>query len=215
MNSIAPITSLTSTLTGYFKKDGKPIPVNQITSNVIENAIMGLEVISERGAGLLNFVSTYRRLTKIPILVINNFNVNNWLNNIKILLYDKLEENKINLDIVVSKHLLSLDGDEKLLTQVVLNLIYNAIDALSDKDEKRIININADKINQNLVQIAVANNGKIIPAEILEKIFIPFFTTKKDGSGIGLSLSKQIIQLHDGYIYVESDNSETRFVIVI
>ncbi len=172
-------------------------------------------IILTHCSGLLDFLTNYRRLTTIPIPVFSNFNVNTWLNNIKILFYEKYLENHIKLEININKHLTLITGDEKLLAQVIINLIYNAVDGLSEKYDYKFIRITRDKVNQNQVQVVVANNGKIIPADIREKIFIPFFTTKKDGSGIGLSLSKQIIQLHNGYIYVESDVSETRFVIVI
>jgi signal transduction histidine kinase len=214
MNSIAPITSLTTTLTRFFKKDELPVPVSEINEKVIENVIQGLEIIGERGSGLLNFVTSYRRLTKIPTPLFRDFLAHEWLNNTKILLFEKFEENNITLEININRQIRSVMGDEKLLTQVLINLIYNAIDALSDKHENKIVRISIERANQNQVKIVVANNGNPIPEDIQDKIFVPFFTTKEKGSGIGLSLSRQIIQLHHGYIYVESDQSETRFIII-
>jgi two-component system nitrogen regulation sensor histidine kinase NtrY len=214
MNSIAPITSLTTTLTKFFKKDEKPIPAFEIDSFVIENTLQGLDIIAERGHGLLNFVTNYRRLTKIPMPVFNPFSVDEWLNRIKILLFEKLDENQIFLDIDINKHVSLINGDEKLLTQVLINLIYNAVDALSDKLENRKIKISIDYNEQKRLQIAIANNGPMIPVDIQDKIFIPFFTTRENGSGIGLSLSRQIIQQHNGYIYLKSDENLTKFIIV-
>jgi nitrogen fixation/metabolism regulation signal transduction histidine kinase len=215
MNSIAPITSLTTTLTKFFKKNGKPVSIEEINNNIIENTLNGLEIIGERGNGLLDFVTNYRRLSKIPTPVIMPFNALDWLNNIKILLYEKLEENKVILDINVEKYIKNINADEKLLTQVILNLIYNAVDALKDKTVNKKIKILIESEASRQVQITVANNGAMIPSDLQEKIFIPFFTTKENGSGIGLSLSRQIIQLHHGYIYLESDANITKFIIVL
>lgn len=215
MNSIAPITSLTTTLTKFYKKNEKPISKLDINDEMIKDTIQGLEIIEERGNGLLNFVTNYRRLTKIPNPVFNNFSTYDWLNSIKILLYEKLEENNIVMDIQISRHVSTIYGDDKLLTQVIINLIYNAIDALLEQTEPKKIKISIDRNEQNQTKISVANNGTKIPSDIHDKIFIPFFTTKESGSGIGLSLSKQVIQSHHGYLYMESDDKITRFIIVL
>ncbi len=215
MNSIAPITSLTNTLTRFFKKNDRPVHMNEIDEKVIANTIQGLEIIGERGNGLLNFVTNYRRLTKIPAPVFSHFSALEWINNIKILLFEKLEENQITLENYIGKQISTINGDEKLLTHVMLNLIYNAIDALKEKSDERKIKILIDNNEQKQVQITVVDNGTKIPEEIQDKIFIPFFTTKENGSGIGLSLSRQIIQLHHGYIHLESDENQTKFIIVL
>lgn len=215
MNSIAPITSLTSTLTKFYKKDDKPIFVHDVNDKVIADTIQGLEIIGERGNGLLNFVTSYRRLTKIPNPVFNHFSTFDWLTSIKILLFGRLEANQIVLDINIHKSIKTIYGDDKLLTQVIINLIYNAIDALLEKVGNRHIIISIDRNEQHQTQITVANNGCMIPLEIQDKIFIPFFTTRESGSGIGLSLSKQIVQLHHGYLFMESDIEITKFVIVL
>ena len=214
MNSIAPITSLTTTLTKFFKKDETPVQVSEIDAKVIENTIQGLEIIAERGSGLLNFVTNYRRLTKIPNPVFTYFSAKDWLNKIEILLYEKLEVNHIALNVFINKQVNQINGDETLLTQVLINLIYNAIDALQHKKNERKINITLEYTSQKQIQITVENNGEIIPAEIIDSIFIPFFTTRENGSGIGLSLSRQIIQLHNGTMYLESDEKLTKFIII-
>jgi two-component system, NtrC family, nitrogen regulation sensor histidine kinase NtrY len=215
MNSIAPITSLTTTLTKFFKRNDNPVPASEVDARVIQNTIQGLEIIGERGNGLLNFVTNYRRLTKIPQPVFIKFKAYDWLNNLKILLCEKLDENNISFEISVDKQASTLNGDEKLLTQVLINLIYNAIDALLSKSENRKIRVIVERNEQKQIQIIVSNNGPMISAELVDKLFIPFFTTKENGSGIGLSLSRQIVQLHHGYIYLESDETITRFIIVL
>jgi nitrogen fixation/metabolism regulation signal transduction histidine kinase len=215
MNSIAPITSLTTTLTKFFKRNGKPVPISEIDSVVIQNTIQGLEIIGERGNGLLNFVSNYRRLTKVPPPVFSIFSAYEWLNKLKILLHEKLIENNISFEISVDTQAGIINGDEKLLTQVLINLIYNAIDALQMRNENRKIRVTIDRNEQKQIQITVANNGTMVPPELIDKLFVPFFTTRENGSGIGLNLSRQIVQLHHGYIYLESNETITRFIIVL
>jgi nitrogen fixation/metabolism regulation signal transduction histidine kinase len=215
MNSIAPITSLTTTLTKFFKNGDNAVHSTEINDKVVQNTIQGLEIIAEQGNGLLEFVSNYRRLTKIPPPVITKFSAYDWLSNLKILLREKLEEAGVTLELSVNKHADAIHGDRKLLTQVILNLTYNAIDALMQKTVNRKIKISVELSDQRKQQIIVANNGPMIPLDLQDKIFVPFFTTKENGSGIGLSLSRQIIQLHHGYIYLESDENVTKFIIVV
>jgi two-component system nitrogen regulation sensor histidine kinase NtrY len=214
-NSIAPITSLTTTLIRFFKIDAHAVDAGGINEQVINNTIQGLEIIGERVNGLMNFVSSYRRLTKVPAPVFIPFSAVEWLNCIKILLFDKLEDNQIVFDMHIDKHIEVINGDDKLLTQVLFNLIYNAFDALSVIQENGRIKILIEQNMQKQLQITVANNGAKVADEIQDKIFVLFFTTKENGSRIGLSLSRQIVQLHRGYIYLESDEKLTKFVIVL
>lgn len=215
MNSIAPITSLTSTLTKFFRHGDNLVSPSEVDEKVIQNTINGLDIISERGRGLLNFVSNYRRLTRIPAPVFADIEPHSWLNNLKILLTGKLSENNISLDIHIARNVQKVHGDEKLLTQVLINLIYNAIDALCTRCEGRKISLSVEKLEHNTTRIVVENNGAVIDKELHDKIFVPFFTTKENGSGIGLSLSRQIVQLHHGYIHLETNAEVTRFVIVL
>jgi len=215
MNSIAPITSLTTTLTKFFKKNDNPISAAEVDDKVIENTIQGLEIIGERGIGLLDFVTNYRRLTKIPQPVFAKFSAYDWLNNLRILLHEKLAENKVTLEISVNMQAKSIYGDEKLLTQVLINLIYNAIEALHARSENRKIRVIIERNDQRQIQLIISNNGPMIPSELIDKLFVPFFTTKENGSGIGLNLSRQIVQMHHGYIYLESDETITKFIIVL
>lgn len=215
MNSIAPITSLTNTLRKFFRKEQKPVDPSEISADTITHTIQGLEIIEERGKDLMNFISNYRRLTKIPQPVFSEFVAYDWLNNLKVLLHEKLTQNQINFELSVNTLAKNLYGDIKLLTQVLINILSNAIEALRTSNNSRKIKITVEQKDKKQNQITISNNGPAIPPDLLDKIFVPFFTTKESGSGIGLSLSRQIIQMHHGYIYVESNEIATNFVIVL
>jgi two-component system, NtrC family, nitrogen regulation sensor histidine kinase NtrY len=214
MNSIAPITSLTASLRKYFRIGNAPRPPSDISPTIIENTIHGLETIEERGSGLLRFVDSYRRLYKIPPPVYKTFQVEEWLNNLKMLFSDKFRENQIQFEITCL-HIKEISADETLLSHVIINILNNAIDALNEGEGPRTIKIQVEEFEKARTRISVSNNGPVIPPDILDKIFIPFFTTKESGSGIGLSLSRQIIYLHGGYMDVSSNAEATNFVIVI
>jgi two-component system, NtrC family, nitrogen regulation sensor histidine kinase NtrY len=215
MNSVAPITSLSNTLTRIFIRNKQPLPVSDITDTHIANVIHGLEVIENTGQGLMRFVADYRKLTKIPIPAFKPIPVADWLNAIRMLMECRLTEESIrfNMDYKGSKQ--EFIGDEKLLTQVMINIINNAADALSETTDKRI-SLHTSENSQGKLIIKIADNGKGIPAEELDKIFIPFYTTKENGSGIGLSLSRKIIRLHRGSMSVVSKPGEqTIFTLII
>ena len=124
-----------------------------------------------------------------------------------------LEQKNIELETIIKDMDLTLEADVNLLEQVLINLVVNAIEAVKEKPHPRIV-LSAYVANNHKTIIKVADNGTGMPVEILEKIFIPFFSTKKSGSGIGLSLCKQIIMLHKGNIQVQSVQGEgTAFML--
>ncbi len=215
MNSIAPIVSLTGTLQKFFIENGNPVHPDKIDEETIDNVIQGLDTIGERGNGLVNFVNCYRKLTRIPNPEFELFRVHEWIDNIGLLLHKRMEQQKIHLEIKIDEKIREINGDKKLLTQVMINIMNNAIEALDDLPENRKIKVSVDISKQSRILIRIANNGPPIPEETLEKIFIPFFTTKEQGSGIGLSLSRQIIRLHRGYIHAESSDAVTSFIITL
>ncbi len=215
MNSIAPIVSLTGTLQKFFVENGKPVLPGKIDEEIIDNVIQGLDTIGERGNGLVNFVNSYRKLTRIPIPEFEPFRVHEWLGHIALLLHERLEKQQIKLEIKIDEKIKEITGDKKLLTQVMINIINNAMEALLETSENRKIRITVDLSRQNHHKILISNNGPMIPAEAIDKIFIPFFTTRENGSGIGLSLSRQILRLHRGSIHVESAEETTRFIITL
>ena len=215
MNSIAPIVSLTGTLQKFFIENGKPVHPGKVDEEIIDNVIQGLDTIGERGNGLVNFVNSYRKLTRIPKPEFESFRVHEWLDHIVLLLHERLEQYQINLDIKIDEKTREITGDKKLLTQVIINIINNAMEALLEIPENRKIRIIVDHSRQNQHKILISNNGPMIPAEAIDKIFIPFFTTRENGSGIGLSLSRQILRMHRGYLHVESTMEVTRFIITL
>ncbi|XOV91742.1 MAG: PAS domain-containing sensor histidine kinase [Bacteroidota bacterium] len=196
MNSIAPISSISSTLSNYFK-DGK-----KVTKHELNNMQHGLEVISERSKGLTHFVDNYRKMTKVPKPVFKKVLINDWMESCRILFEERAVKESIQLEILNSFEGESFFGDQKLLTQVALNLFNNAADAMSNNKEKSLKVVVAGK-EENL-SIRFIDNGPGIKPEDMDQIFIPFFTTKENGSGIGLSLSRQILRMHKGQLTARS-----------
>lgn len=214
MNSIAPITSLSNTLTRIFVKNGEPLPANKVNQKHISNTIHGLDVIENTGKGLMHFVEDYRRLTKIPKPIFKPVNIAKWLQSIELLMKNRMDEEKIEFRILRKEFHKELIGDEKLLNQVIINLLNNAIDALKNTEKKKII-LSVMEGPTGKLKISVSDNGIGIDPDELEKIFIPFYTTKENGSGIGLSLCRQIMRLHKGSISALSiPGEQTTFFIL-
>ena len=193
MNTVAPITSLSQTILGYFKNlDGNPP-----SEKIVGNTIKGLEVINERGTGLIGFVETYRTLTRIPPPEKKTINLKQLLDNtITLIGIDSMDKN-IHIDSEVIPTDLEISADKKQISQVLINLVKNSIEALKNS-EKGKIKLKGEINEYSRVQITVFDNGPGIPDDIMDKIFVPFYTTKESGSGIGLSLSRQIMLLHGG-----------------
>jgi signal transduction histidine kinase len=215
MNSIAPIVSLTGTLRQFFVDNGNPVQPGGIDTETIDNVIQGLDTIEERGNGLVNFVNSYRKLTRIPKPEFASFEVQEWLEHIRLLLQEHIESRHIGFELIIDPKIKKLTGDKKLLTQVIINILNNAMEALEDTPDNRKIRVSIDLSKQNRTMIRISNNGPAIPEEAIEKVFIPFFTTREQGSGIGLSLSRQILRLHRGNIYAESNEIMTSFIITL
>lgn len=215
MNSIAPIVSLSGTLRKFFVTGGGAVSPETIDTETIENVIQGLDTIEERGNGLLNFVNGYRKLTRIPIPGFEPIQVKEWLEQIRMLMGDQLAHRRIQVQWTVDPKAQTITGDAKLLTQVLINILNNAMEALDERETGRMIAITVGLSKQNRPFIRIANNGPCIPDAVAEKIFIPFFTTKEQGTGIGLSLSRQILRLHQGSLHVETGSEETAFLITL
>ena len=203
MNSIAPITSLSESLSKLFTIDGKMVSREQIDEKTISTTARGLSVIGEQGNGLIQFVESYRKLTRLPKPDKKIFRVEELVNRMKVL-YSSLENsNSVKLTIAVNPPEMELFADENLISQVLLNLLKNALEALNGKTDG-MIRIMVKVADNNRPEITVADNGSGIPDEIMEQVFVPFFTTRDNGSGIGLSLSRQIMRLHGGSLQVRS-----------
>lgn len=200
MNSIAPISSLADTLK---KRLEKLAPYFDNRDAGLHDVELGIETIKRRSESLLKFAETYRNLNKISQPNLKKVYVRDLFENLYQLMQPTLEAKNIEMDIVLSNTGLELEIDSILIEQVLINLVVNAKEALKDKAEARIV-LSASVNHKQRVIIKVSDNGIGIHEDILENIFIPFFSTKKTGSGIGLSLCKQIMMLHKGNIMVHS-----------
>ena len=217
MNSITPIASLSSTIEPMLKNqesqlmdDGKTSIIERESRDEILQAI---QTINRRSTGLLHFVNTYRNLTKIPKPNFKIASVKALFKNIGLLMEDELKRNKIRFNISIVPDDIEISLDEQLIEQVLINLIKNSIHALDGRFDPNI-ELRAFYNKRGRVTIQLNDNGVGILEEVIDKIFIPFFTTKPTGSGIGLSLSKQIIRLHNGSITAQSiPDKETTFTL--
>lgn len=214
MNSIAPITSLSESLSDLFSVEGRMVLPEEVNETTIQTTVRGLNVIKEQGNGLMQFVESYRKLSGLPKPVKKVFRVEELFNRIKIL-YASLENSKrLELSVKLNSPEMELLADENLVAQVLVNLLKNSIQAC-EKNPKGKIQLAAGLNSNHLPEIRVTDNGPGIPADILNQIFVPFFTTRENGSGIGLSLSRQIMQLHGGSLQVNSiPGKETVFSLV-
>ena len=213
INSLSPINLLSSTLINYFEQNGKPKPVSTIDNDTIHNSIAGLKAIEKRSKGLKRFIKSYGSLTMVPKPNYSTFRIQELFQNISTLLKDELLKKKIVITFRVRPENLFLTADEKLIEQVLINLIQNSVKAL-EKTSKPKINLSAT-IQDNHHKIEIADNGDGITEEILENIFVPFFSTRKSGTGIGLSISRQIMKLHKGTIAARSEPGvETVFTLI-
>ncbi|HJS56423.1 MAG TPA: ATP-binding protein [Chitinophagaceae bacterium] len=204
MNSVAPISSLADTLKHRLQQS---VAVLSNESGSVDDLELGIETIKRRSEGLLKFAETYRNLNKITTLNLRKVFVRDVFENLLQLMQPTLEQKNIEIETILKDPDIPLEADTSLLEQVLINLLVNAIEAVKEKSNPRIV-LSAYLSNNRKTVIKVADNGNGMPQEILEKIFIPFFSTKKSGSGIGLSLCKQIMMLHKGNIQVQSVEGE-------
>jgi signal transduction histidine kinase len=210
MNSATPITSLSSSLFSMLEtRRGKSLSEKEETK-----IITGLEAIKDRSTGLMRFTEAYKALTRIPQPGIKSIPIDNLVHRLEIMIKAQLDEKKISYVIERAEKVKEIQGDIDLLDQVFLNLIKNSIEAL-EKRSKAEIRISFYQTEENKVMIRFQDNGMGMPEEIKEQIFIPFFTTKEKGSGVGLSLCKQIIRLHGGMLTVESEEKKGTTIILI
>lgn len=211
MNSVTPMKTLAYSLFDIYKENDKPKIIDKIDQTTIDDTFLGLKALNNRVHGLMRFVESYRKLYKIPEPVYNHFVLGEVIDEIKQLFKNSITEKNIKIDFRGNNDI-KLFADKSLLTQVMINLIKNAIDAVENSENPEIIINNSQKIDE--VMISVSDNGKGINSEELKDIFVPFYTTKKDGTGIGLYYSKMIVYMHKGQIKVNSQvNQGTTFSI--
>lgn len=210
MNSIAPISSLAETLKSRLHESMKS---SKNEGGSLDDLELGIDTIKRRSEGLLKFAETYRNLNKITTPNLKKVFVRDIFENLQQLMQPTLDQKKIDIEIILMDTELVLYIDASLIEQVLINLLVNGIEAVKEKTNAKVI-LSAFLASSRKTVIKVADNGIGMNDEVMDKIFIPFFTTKKNGSGIGLSLSKQIMMLHKGTIQVQSNEGEgTAFIL--
>jgi nitrogen fixation/metabolism regulation signal transduction histidine kinase len=204
MNSVTPVSTLSGVLVSILQDENKQLlrPEN-LSMEDVEDLQAGLSSIESRSRGMLKFVSAYRSLLKIPKPVFREVAVADMLQRIKTLLQADLAARNIQINLLPSREELLIQADSELVEQVLINLIKNAMEALVG-EENALIEISSARRKEHEVVIQIRDNGPGIEDEFVDQIFIPFFTSKKEGSGIGLSLSRQIMHLHKGSITMQT-----------
>jgi nitrogen fixation/metabolism regulation signal transduction histidine kinase len=213
VNSLTPISTLTTAIKRRFLTGAGRKPATELTDEHINDALECVEVIEERSKGLIAFMESFRGITDLPRIEHGVLVLSVIFNNVSKLFEKEFKEKNIEVSNQIVPHSLVMQGDAKLLEQVLINLVKNSIEAI--KHAKGKIRMFAFQNHDNIV-IQVTDNGMGIPKSDLDSIFVPSYTTKNNGSGIGLSISRQIVQLHKGTIEVRSaSDNETTFEIIL
>lgn len=205
MNSVTPISSLTGTtremLSGYKVNGAEEVSIQK---DDMQDLMYSLKTIESRSEGLIRFLNEFRNLTHTPTPKLKSENINILLEGISLLMSKELKEKSIRVNKSLDEKVPEISIDRELIEQVIINLVKNASESFDSEQEEKNIWISSNLDNKKRVVISVKDDGAGIEPEALTKIFIPFFTTKKNGSGIGLSLSKEIVRKHQGNISVQS-----------
>jgi len=207
MNTVAPITSISESLLRYYKKGDKITTLADLEQDDLVNTVKGLEVIEEQGKGLVDFVHSYRSFLNVPVPDKKLIQVEPLLERVKALALHHAESKSAVIDVHCEQVDLEVFADEKLVSLVLINIYKNGLEAIADT-QGGIIQVRAGVLENDKKFIRIKDNGPGIPADVLEEIFVPFFSTKEKGTGIGLSLSKQIMHVHDGNLNVRSTLGE-------
>ncbi len=213
MNSITPISSLTSTLREILDHDLTRVNEHyELKNEGAEDLREGLNTIESRSRGLIKFIDAYREYTSLPQPNFKVIKVKDLLSKVESLMRNEIRKTKVAFKVNMVEDFLTIEADEEMIEQVLINLVKNALEACQEtKDPK--VELYAGHKDENVV-IQVIDNGPGIIREALDKVFVPFFSTKATGSGIGLSLSRQILQLHNGSLSVDSiPNVKTVFTL--
>ncbi|MCB9234998.1 MAG: ATP-binding protein [Bacteroidia bacterium] len=208
MNSVTPVISLSEVARGLMlNPDGSIKSIDTCTTEDMQDVYESLKIIEGRSKGLLGFVNAYRSLTRLPNPEFAEVDVEALLDRVVKLMQPQLTGLGIRLVAAPVLPGLKLHADALLIEQVLINLVKNAMEAL-EGNPFGLIRLEAIQGKGNAVTIKVADNGTGIPEEFRDKIFVPFFTSKKNGSGVGLSLSRQIMRMHKGSITMATATGE-------
>lgn len=204
MNSITPISSLTSTLKDILDYDlTQKDDHYELKQEGAEDLKEGLSTIENRSKGLIKFIDAYREYTSLPNPKIKTILLKSLIEKVSMLMRQEMKNHHVDFQHACNSEYLTIQADEEMIEQVLINLLKNSAEAVSHRENARIDLIG--RYDGSNIKIEVKDNGTGIIPEAIERIFVPFYTTKKTGSGIGLSLSRQIMQLHNGTLTVESE----------
>ncbi|MFY0593320.1 sensor histidine kinase [Roseivirga sp.] len=212
MNSVTPVVSLTTAVKMIMQDEKGKLKAEALPREDLEDVFKSMVAIEKRGQGLLGFVKAYRDYTRPPVPEIARVNLFSWLNDTLQIYKTEMDGVTVNIDRNIAEdHFIEVD--EKLMSQVFINLLKNAAEAMKGMESPHI-DISANYIDEKM-HLSITDNGPGIPLNILDEVFVPFFTTKTEGNGIGLSLSKQIMKAHRGDITVESGSLGTKFTLKV
>ena len=212
MNSLAPITSISTTLREVWTEHESNRVGNKASEATIQQTLKGLDAIAEQSAGLTTFFESYRVLSRIPDPVIKEFAVCEIFEKLETLVDHYKTDSNLGISFECDDQELKIQADEQMITQVMLNLIKNAVQAVEMLEKAEII-VSALP-QENRVVLKVTDNGEGIPPEISDEIFMPFFTTRRKGTGVGLSYSRQVMAMNSGRIEFDSQPGRTQFRLV-
>ncbi len=212
MNSMTPITSLSRTIKKSISRDGKELKSgSELTHEVISDISLNSEVIEDRAKSLINFIEVYQSINNPVELKMSDFNLQALVKRVEKFFMPVFEIKQIRFKIKISEDLI-LNADESLVEQMIINLIKNSVEAIENSTDGKI-SITAWEFENGKIGLKIKDNGKGIPESEVDKIFAPFYSTKENGSGIGLSLAKHLMYLHNGSIHYTPDDAHTIFVM--
>lgn len=201
VNSVTPINTITSSIVRMLENE---ISKSETPPDSLIQSLEGLRAVAKRNTGLIGFINTYRNLTRIPKPVFAEIKIGGLLDEVSMIMQPEMEQVNVGFSIINDAGETIFQLDPKLISQVLINLLKNSIKAVKG-EKKPKIELRTYTDEQRARYITVTDNGCGIPEDEMDKVFVPFFTTHDDGSGIGLSLSRQIMRLHKGSISVRSE----------
>ncbi|MBN2347608.1 MAG: ATP-binding protein [Bacteroidales bacterium] len=212
MNTLTPVTTLTTAIRRNLSNNKTPKLVAEIEEKNINDTLKSAEIIEERSKGLISFIDRYRSITRLPEPKITTVFMKKVFTTLEDLFKKELEKNSINFTYSLNNENFTIEADQRLLEQVLINLVKNSLESLKNK-KRGTIHLTALKENST-PKIKVTDNGIGISHEALDSIFVPFFTTKENGDGIGLSLAREIMRMHGGSITAISEpGKQTEFTL--
>ncbi|QHL87035.1 GHKL domain-containing protein [Nibribacter ruber] len=218
MNSVTPIISLTSSISDLVASELTPVTeAGHLEEDTMEDLQLGLRTIEKRTRGMQHFVENYRRLTRVPPPRRAPLNIQALCSHVCKLVEAQMKDQHIAFLMQLPEEVLWLNADAEQLEQVLLNLLKNAMESCSQVSERRILlRAHKDPKAEHLVRIEVVDNGAGIAPDAQDHVFIPFYTTKPQGSGIGLSLSRQMVRQHGGNLHFTSlPHPQTTFFLTL